>query len=99
MMPRAPEGVPLIGDMSSDIMSRPFDATQFGMIYAGAQKNVGPAGVTVVIVPSPRSGSVRRAAACPAHVPKSSKKTCESGTPRPRSMSCVALAMSGGPQR
>ncbi len=40
---------PLIADMSSDILSRPFDATQFGLIYAGAQKNLGPAGVTVVI--------------------------------------------------
>ncbi|AWB43981.1 3-phosphoserine/phosphohydroxythreonine transaminase [Paenibacillus sp. CAA11] len=41
--------VPLIADMSSDILSRPFDLTQFGMIYAGAQKNLGPSGVTVVI--------------------------------------------------
>ena len=40
---------PLIADMSSDILSRPFDATQFSLIYAGAQKNLGPAGVTVVI--------------------------------------------------
>jgi phosphoserine aminotransferase len=43
-------GVPLIADMSSDIMSRPFDAGPFGLIYAGAQKNIGPAGVTLVIV-------------------------------------------------
>ncbi|WP_106766560.1 3-phosphoserine/phosphohydroxythreonine transaminase [Paenibacillus faecalis] len=41
--------VPLICDMSSDILSRPFDINQFGMIYAGAQKNLGPSGVTVVI--------------------------------------------------
>ncbi|MUG43874.1 3-phosphoserine/phosphohydroxythreonine transaminase [Paenibacillus woosongensis] len=41
--------VPLIADMSSDILSRPFDLTQFGMVYAGAQKNLGPSGVTVVI--------------------------------------------------
>ena len=40
--------VPLIGDMSSDIFCRPFDAKPFGMIYAGAQKNLGPSGVTVV---------------------------------------------------
>lgn len=40
---------PLVADMSSDILSRPFDATKFGLIYAGAQKNLGPAGVTVVI--------------------------------------------------
>ncbi|MBL7179451.1 MAG: 3-phosphoserine/phosphohydroxythreonine transaminase [Pseudomonadota bacterium] len=43
-------GVPLIADMSSDIMSRPFDAGQFGLIYAGAQKNIGPAGVCLVII-------------------------------------------------
>ena len=42
--------VPLIGDMSSDILSRSFDATKFSLIYAGAQKNLGPAGVTVVII-------------------------------------------------
>lgn len=41
--------VPLICDMSSDILSRPFDINQFGLIYAGAQKNLGPSGVTVVI--------------------------------------------------
>ncbi len=40
----------LVADMSSDILSREFDATQFGLIYAGAQKNLGPAGVTVVLI-------------------------------------------------
>ncbi len=43
-------GVPLIADMSSDIMSRPFEAAPFGLIYAGAQKNIGPSGVCMVIV-------------------------------------------------
>ncbi len=43
-------GVPLVCDMSSDIFSRPFDANKFDMIYAGAQKNMGPAGTTLVIV-------------------------------------------------
>lgn len=42
--------IPLIADMSSDIMSKPIDVSKFGMIYAGAQKNLGPSGVTVVIV-------------------------------------------------
>jgi phosphoserine aminotransferase len=41
--------VPLIADMSSDIMCRPIDVSQFDMIYAGAQKNLGPSGVTIVI--------------------------------------------------
>lgn len=43
-------GVPLVCDMSSDIFSRPFDAKKFDLIYAGAQKNMGPAGTTLVIV-------------------------------------------------
>jgi phosphoserine aminotransferase len=43
-------GVPLVADMSSDIMSRPLDMEQFGLIYAGAQKNIGPAGVCMVII-------------------------------------------------
>lgn len=42
--------VPLVADMSSTILSRPIDVSRFGLIYAGAQKNVGPAGLTVVIV-------------------------------------------------
>ena len=42
--------VPLVCDMSSDIMSRPFDPKPFGLIYAGAQKNIGPAGAAMVIV-------------------------------------------------
>lgn len=42
--------VPLVADMSSDILSRPFDAQPFSLIYAGAQKNLGPSGVTVVIL-------------------------------------------------
>ncbi len=42
--------VPIVADMSSDIMSRPFSFEKFGLIYAGAQKNLGPAGVTVVII-------------------------------------------------
>ena len=42
--------VPLVADMSSDFLWRPFDANRFSLIYAGAQKNVGPAGVTVVVI-------------------------------------------------
>lgn len=44
------KGIPMIADMSSDILSRPLDVTKFGLIYAGAQKNLGPAGVTVVLI-------------------------------------------------
>ncbi|MBO5763266.1 MAG: 3-phosphoserine/phosphohydroxythreonine transaminase, partial [Lentisphaeria bacterium] len=49
-LPKAPEGVPLIADMSSDIMSRVINVNDFGLIYAGAQKNLGPSGVTLVII-------------------------------------------------
>lgn len=42
--------VPLVADMSSTILSRPIDVSRFGVIYAGAQKNIGPAGLTIVII-------------------------------------------------
>jgi phosphoserine aminotransferase len=42
--------VPLVADMSSDILSRPIDVSKYGLIYGGAQKNIGPAGLTIVIV-------------------------------------------------
>ena len=42
--------VPLVADMSSHILSRPVDVSKYGLIYAGAQKNIGPAGLTIVIV-------------------------------------------------
>lgn len=42
--------IPLVADMSSNILSRPLDVTPFGLIYAGAQKNIGPAGLVLVIV-------------------------------------------------
>jgi len=43
-------GVPLVADASSHLLSRPLDVSKFGLIYAGAQKNIGPAGLTIVIV-------------------------------------------------
>lgn len=43
-------GVPLVADMSSNFLSQPYDVSKFGMIYAGAQKNLGPAGLTIAIV-------------------------------------------------
>ena len=55
---------PLIADMSSDIFSKPIDVKKFGLIYAGAQKNIGPAGVALVILRK------ELAARCPAKTPK-----------------------------
>lgn len=56
--------VPLVADMSSTILSRPLDVGRFGVIYAGAQKNIGPAGLTLVIVRRDLLGSA--AQQCPA---------------------------------
>ena len=51
--------VPLVADMSSHILSRPMDVSKFGLIYAGAQKNIGPAGLTIVIVREDLIGQAR----------------------------------------
>ena len=50
-------GVPLVADMSSTILSRPMDVSKYGVIYAGAQKNIGPAGLTIAIVREDLIGS------------------------------------------
>ncbi len=52
--------VPIVADMSSEIFSRPIDASRYGLIYAGAQKNMGPAGTTLVIVRKDMLGKVKR---------------------------------------
>ena len=52
--------VPLVADMSSNILSEPYDVNRFGVIYAGAQKNIGPAGVTLVIVRRDLLGKARK---------------------------------------
>ena len=49
-IPDVPSDVPLVSDMSSNFLSRPYDFSKFSLIYAGAQKNVGPAGVTIVLI-------------------------------------------------
>ncbi len=53
-------GVPLVADMSSNILSQPIDVSRYGLIYAGAQKNIGPSGLTVVIVNQDLIGRARR---------------------------------------
>jgi phosphoserine aminotransferase len=52
-------GVPLVADMSSTLLSRPVDVSRFGLIYAGAQKNIGPAGLVLVIVREDLIGRAR----------------------------------------
>jgi phosphoserine aminotransferase len=56
--------VPVVADMSSTLLSRPIDVNQFGLIYAGAQKNIGPSGITVVIVREDLIGQAK------AHLPQ-----------------------------
>lgn len=53
-------GVPLVADMSSTILSRPIDISKFGVIYAGAQKNIGPSGLTLVIIRDDLLGNARK---------------------------------------
>ncbi len=65
--PNVPDDVPLVCDMSSDFLARSIDVKKFGVIYAGAQKNFGPAGVTIVIV---REDLLQRA---PDNIPKMCK--------------------------
>ncbi|QOL24790.1 3-phosphoserine/phosphohydroxythreonine transaminase [Thalassotalea sp. LPB0316] len=54
------KGIPLVADMSSTILSRPIDVSKFGVIYAGAQKNIGPSGLTLVIVRDDLLGNARK---------------------------------------
>ncbi len=56
----ASNGVPIICDMSSNMFSRPIEVEKYGMIYAGAQKNIGPAGVTLVIIKKDWLGRAKR---------------------------------------
>ena len=57
--PETPAGVPVVADMSSNILSKPVDVSKYGVIMAGAQKNMGPAGLTVVIVREDLLGNYR----------------------------------------
>ncbi|MFO8050300.1 MAG: 3-phosphoserine/phosphohydroxythreonine transaminase [Thermoplasmatota archaeon] len=66
-MPKVPEGVPLVADLSSNLMDKTEDFNRYDVIYAGAQKNLGPAGVTLVIV---REGLLDRV---PANTPTMQK--------------------------
>ncbi|MGB0936829.1 MAG: 3-phosphoserine/phosphohydroxythreonine transaminase [Colwellia sp.] len=56
--------VPLVADMSSTILSHRIDVTKFGVIYAGAQKNIGPSGLTIVIVRDDLLGNAQKATPC-----------------------------------
>lgn len=57
-------GIPLVADMSSTILSHEIDVSKFGLIYAGAQKNIGPSGLTIVIVREDLMGKAHKATPC-----------------------------------
>jgi phosphoserine aminotransferase len=59
-IPRIEKNLPLVADASSHILSRPLDVSKFGLIYAGAQKNIGPAGLTIVIVREDLTGKAAK---------------------------------------
>jgi phosphoserine aminotransferase len=59
-IPKIEENLPLVADASSHILSRPLDVSKFGLIYAGAQKNIGPAGLTIVIVREDLTGKAQK---------------------------------------
>jgi len=59
-IPKIEKNLPLVADASSHILSRPLDVSRFGLIYAGAQKNIGPAGLTIVIVREDLTGKAQK---------------------------------------
>jgi phosphoserine aminotransferase len=59
-IPKIEKNLPLVADASSHILSRPLDVSRFGLIYAGAQKNIGPAGLTIVIVREDLTGKAAK---------------------------------------
>ncbi|MGL1957483.1 MAG: 3-phosphoserine/phosphohydroxythreonine transaminase [Colwellia sp.] len=58
------DGVPLVADMSSTILSHEIDVSKFGLIYAGAQKNIGPSGISIIIVREDLLGQAKKATPC-----------------------------------
>ena len=88
-----PSTRPLVCDMSSDILSRPVDVARYGLLYAGAQKNMGPAGATVVHRARRRPGPRPQGPAAHARLPRSRRRTTRATTPRPPSR-CTSAASS-----
>ena len=83
--------VPLVCDLSSSLLSRPLDVSRFGLIYAGAQKNIGPAGLTIVIVREDLIGHARRLHAVRCSTTRS-RPTTSPCTTRRRPTRCTSPA-------
>ena len=97
--PAVPAGVPLVADTSSDMYSRPIDVRKYGLIYAGAQKNLGPSGVVLVIIRKDLVGGRAQDAADDAAVPHVRRRRTRSTTRRPRSASTWWARCSSGSRR
>ncbi|KAI8906820.1 pyridoxal phosphate-dependent transferase [Gorgonomyces haynaldii] len=88
-----PKNVPIVCDMSSNLLSRQFDVSKYGVIYGGAQKNIGPAGVTIVIV---REDLIRDPAKSPFKVPiMLDYKTCNDNNSLYNTPPTFAIYVSG----
>ena len=94
--PVPPAGVPLVCDASSDALSRPLDAARYGLIYAGAQKNLGPAGVTLVVIRRELLERTPGGAAGAPRLPAAWPRAARSTTRRPASRSTSLASCSRG---
>lgn len=84
--------VPLVADMSADLLTRPLPVERFGLIYASGQKNLGAAGLTIIIVREDLLGKVRPGTPAPLDYTRQAKEACKVNTP-PTFAVAVALRM------
>jgi phosphoserine aminotransferase len=91
--PPVPDGVPLVADASSDMFSRPIDITQYGLIYAGAQKNLGPSGIVMVIMREDLAGQAPESLATMLQYRTYVKERSLYNTPPTFAIYCVGLVL------
>ena len=91
--PPVPDGVPLVADASSDMFSRPLDVTRYGLIYAGAQKNLGPSGIVMVIMREDLAGQAPESLATMLQYRTYVKERSLYNTPPTFAIYCVGLVL------
>ena len=91
--PPVPDGVPLVADASSDMFSRPLDITRYGLIYAGAQKNLGPSGIVMVIMREDLAGQAPESLATMLQYRTYVKERSLYNTPPTFAIYCVGLVL------
>ena len=91
--PPVPDGVPLVADASSDMFSRPIDISQYGLIYAGAQKNLGPSGIVMVIMREDLAGQAPESLATMLQYRTYVKERSLYNTPPTFAIYCVGLVL------